>query len=345
MACAVIIAAWLSPFGIDVGYYLHLAAGQWRLLRNRVPIEEVVGKAETSVAIQSRLRLAQDIRRFAVDELGLAELDTYTFFSDIGDRPVAWSLTVCQKDCLEPYKWTYPIVGEAPYRGFFERSRGEEARASYEAKGYDTYLRPVGAFSTLGWFSDPLLSTMLARRAGDLADTIVHEMVHATVWVRGHADFNESVASFVGHEGAARWLAEHFGAASDSLIAYRDARDDGVRLGRMMHTLASRLDSVYRGNGGRQVKLKARSRLFDGFRTAVKSIAWKTARYGRVDAWTLNNAVLVLYLTYDREPLVFARVLRQVDGDLAAFIRVIRLCESSDDPYGFLETWLVEHDG
>lgn len=345
MACAVILAAWLSPFGIDVGYYLHLAAGQWRLLRNRVPIEEVIGQAETSVAIQSRLRLAQDIRRFAVGELGLAESDTYTFFSDIGDRPVAWSLTVCQKDSLEPYKWTYPIVGEAPYRGFFERSRGEEARASYEAKGYDTYLRPVGAFSTLGWFSDPLLSTMLARRAGDLADTIVHEMVHATVWVPGHADFNETVASFVGREGAARWLTARFGADSDSLIAYRDDRHDGVQFGRMMHTLATCLDSVYRGDGGQQTKLKARTRLFDGFRTAVKSVEWKTDRYGRADVWTLNNAVLALYLTYDREPLVFARVLRLVDGDLSALIRVIRLCYSSEDPYGFLDAWLAKHDG
>ena len=337
-ACVLALAAtWPGLFGIDVGYYLHLARGQWHLLWNQVPIERLLADENLDARTRERLEVVREIRRFAVDELGLEVSDIYTRFCDIGPGPVVWALTVSPVDRLEPVRWSYPIVGSAPYRGYFDRARAEAARASYESDGYDTYLRPVGAFSTLGWFPDPLLSSMLRYSLVDLADTVLHELMHATVWVPDHADFNETMASFVGQEGARLWLETRpFGA--DSLRVAEDGRQDRRRLRAALRKVAVQLDSTYASSIPIQEKLARKDSLIADLRLRLRAGPWKSTNHGDFDRWTINNASLAIQRTYQRESDLFERVHRRLGG-LAATIDFLREVDRAD-PFAHLESWL-----
>ncbi len=325
-------------FGIDAGYYVHLARGQWNLLWNQVPIEHVLADEDLDPGTRERLELVVEIRRFAVRELGLEASDTYSRYCDVGPGPVIWALTVCPADRLEPVRWSYPIVGSAPYRGFFDRERGEAARSSYEADGYDTVLRPVGAFSTLGWFPDPMLSSMLRYSVADLADTVFHELMHATVWIPDHADFNETMASFVGRQGAKVWL-DRRPAGQDSIRVSEDARMDRVALRRMLGEAAARLDSLYGSATPRSLKLARKDSVISRLRGRLESESWRTSRYKDFDRWTINNATLAIHRTYDRDSNLFDRVHTRLGSDLARTIDFLRDVEAAD-PYGHLQTWV-----
>ena len=339
-ACVLALAAtWPGLFGIDVGYYLHLARGQWHLLWNQVPIERMLADENLDARTRERLEFVMEIRRFAIEELGLDASDTYTRFCDIGPGPVVWALTISPVDRLEPVRWSYPIIGSAPYRGYFDRARGEAARAVYDADGYDTYLRPVGAFSTLGWLPDPLLSSMLRYSIVDLGDTVIHELMHATVWVPDHADFNETMASFVGREGARTWL-EGRPSGRDSLQLAGDARADRAMLQQAFSRAAEQLDSLYAAPTSRRLKLSGKEALIADLRVRLKTEQWKSDIYGDFDRWTINNASLSIYRTYDRESDLFERLHSRLGGNLADTIDFLRQMDTSDDPFVYLNEWL-----
>lgn len=331
-----------GPFGVDLGYYLHLGIGQWRLIWNQVPVSEVIADPDTPPSTRERLRLAGEIRAYAVSEIGLEGSDNYTTFCDIGEGPVVWVLTVAPADRLEPHRWSYPVVGSAPYRGFFDRDRAEKERSRFEERGYDTYLRGVSAFSTLGWFRDPLLSTMLDDPAIDLADLIIHEMTHATVWIEDDADFNESMATFVGRQGARDWVRDHFEAGEDSLRAHDRSSAAADRYRDLMHDLTTRLDKVYAAPGARDEKLAAKAIEIEKTRNLAAAVEWPDGFRDPSD-WTINNASLSLFRTYHRKTDVFDRVLAAA-GSLRAAVDVFQTCEGRRDPEAYLEAWLEQHE-
>lgn len=332
-------AAWPGLFGIDVGYYVHLARGQWHLLWNQVPVERMLADDDLDARTRERLERVLEIRTFAIEELGLEASDTYTRFCDVGAGPVVWALTISRDDRLEPVHWSYLVVGSAPYRGYFDRARGEAARAEYEADGYDTYLRPVGAFSTLGWFPDPLLSSMLRYPLVDLADTVIHELMHATVWFPDHVDFNETMASFVGREGARIWL-EGRPSGRDSLALAEDIRVDRVRLRQVLREGAEQLDSLYTSSTARPLKLARKDSLIADLRLRLKTQPWRSTGYGDFDRWTINNASLAIHRTYDRKSDLFERVHRRLGRSLKTTIEFLRQVDASE-PYAYLEDWLA----
>ncbi len=331
-----------GPFGIDVGYYLHLGVGQWRLIWDQRPIEDVIADVDTTPRIRERLALAQDIRSFAIDRLGLAGSDNYTTFSDIGEGPVVWALTVCEPDELSPHRWSYPVIGSAPYRGFFDRERGRLEKARYDERGFDTYLRGVSAFSTLGWFRDPLLSSVLQYPPLDLADVIIHELMHATIWIENDADFNEQLASFVGREGARAWMLETVEGGADSLAARSRLKADRDLYRSLMHGLATQLDSLYRSDVSRAQKLLRKSEVIDELRQSAEDAPWQTGRYVDPESWTINNATLGLFRTYNQSSDIFDRVLER-SGDLKSALQVFDRCGGEQDPHDVLERWLDEN--
>jgi predicted aminopeptidase len=328
-----------GPFGIDIGYYTHLGVGQWRLIWSQVPVQDVIEDADTDPVIRERLKLAEQIRSYAIDELGLEGSDNYTTYCDIGDGPAVWALTVAPPDELEPFRWSYPVIGSAPYRGFFDRKRAEREQNRFQEKGYDTVLRGVSAFSTLGWFRDPILSSVLRTSAIDLADVLIHELTHATVWIEGDADFNESLATFVGREGAKTWVVHHFEGGLDSLAATERRRSDRRIYRTLMHGLAARLDSTYSLDIPKDEKLASKKAQIASARARAATFSWKTEEYRSQDSWTINNATLALFRTYNRKSDVFARVLAKA-GNLKAALRVFERCEGQRDPEAYLERWL-----
>ncbi len=326
-------------FGSEIGYLYQLLKGQVAILWKAESIEKVLEAGKLSSDQRAKLELVQAIRAFAQREIGLNTSKNYTTYVDIGRGPVSWNLVVCPKDRLEPLEWSYPVVGAVPYRGYFARAKAEEARDRYVAEGYDTYLRPVGAYSTLGWFSDPVLSTMLRYSEGDLADLIIHELTHATVWIDGDVTFNESLASFVGETGALMWLQRKYGSDSEAVQRVLAERADGVVFRKFMRDIASRLDSLYQSNSPHKITL--RQQIFDSARAEFHTLPLKTGLYARFSSWELNNARIALYRVYRERTDVFARVYLGCDNDLKATVEVLRRSASVENPAAWLEDWLV----
>ena len=320
----------------EVGYLYQLGKGQVALLWRAKPIDAVLQGDALSPDQRAKLELVQAIREFAQREIGLNPSQNYTAYVDIGRGPVSWSLVVCPTDRLEPLEWWYPIVGTVPYRGYFDRATAEKARDEYIAEGYDTYLRPVGAYSTLGWFSDPVVSPMLRYSEGDLADLIIHELTHATVWVKGDVAFNEGLASFVGEAGALMWLQR--GDDAQAVQQMSDERADRVVFRKFMRDIAARLQSLYRSNAPDKSTL--RQRIFDDARTEFHALPLKTDLYGRFPSWELNNARMALYRVYRERADLFARVHRACQSDLKATVKILRECADAEDPSAWLEEWL-----
>jgi len=325
----------------ELGYFWHLTKGQMSLLWRAKPISRVLKDKDLDPQIRKRLEIFEGIRQFAKDEIGLAASRNYTTYVDIGRGPVSWNLVVCAKDQLTPKRWTYPVVGTVPYRGYFHQAEAEAERDRYEAEGYDTYLRPVSAYSTLGWFPDPILSTMLRYDEADLADLVIHELTHATLWIEGDVTFNESLASFVGEAGALIWLEKKYGKDAPVVLEVRDARADAVVFRLFMHEIATQLDSLYQSDLDRETKIIRRQAVFEGAKETYFTLPLRTNLYDGFPQWELNNARMALYRVYRARTDIFQRVYEAVEERLPNAIAVFKKCETARDPAGFLQDWLA----
>ena len=255
---ALLLAAVLLLNGCGLGHLWHLAKGQADLLRQRRPVHEALQDARLSGAQRDKIRLVLKVRAFGIERLGLHDSATYTTFVHL-DRPfVSYNLTASPVDAIEPYVWRYPVVGRMPYQGFFSKDSALAAQRELQQRGYDTYLRGIRAYSTLGYFADPILSSMLSYPDGALIETVLHEMLHQTVWIKGHVSFNESLASFVGQKGAEAYLAHHDGADSPAYRDYLDRRADAALLRTHLQQLIARLQDLYQEPVSQAEKLRRR---------------------------------------------------------------------------------------
>lgn len=328
------------------GHYLVRAAWEeGKILRRRRPIADLVADPATDARTRGKLRLVVEARSFAADSLGLRVGESFSTYTRLDHDTLVLVLSAAYRDRLQRYGWWFPIVGRVPYKGFFDYDEARRAADDLRRDSLDVYLRPASAFSTLGWFNDPLLSTTLREDSLDLANTVIHELTHNTFYAPGQAVFNESFATFVGARGAA-WM---FRARGDGRAAGEvDARwGDERRLGRFWTGVYDALDSAFRAHpGDRRARLVARDSVYArARRVLVDSVASSLhgpLRPGWAERVRLDNAALLAQRIYLTDLQLFDAVHEREGGDLRrSFARIVALARSRPrDPYGALREWL-----
>ncbi|WPC05101.1 aminopeptidase [Pseudomonas benzenivorans] len=315
-----LLAALLLGGCSTLDYYGQLAAGQFELLRARQPVEDLLADPATAAPLRQRLALALQARSFASAELALPDNRSYRLYADLGRPYVLWNLFATAEFSVEPETHCFPIAGCVAYRGYYRQGRARGAAALLQQQGLDTYIGGVEAYSTLGWFDDPLLNTMLAWSDERLVAVIFHELAHQQLYVAGDTAFNESFATFVEREGLRRWRAAR--GLPEAEAAPLRQREQFSAL-----VLASRerLRALYARDlpapAMRAAKQAEFARLRRDYR-ALRDRQWGGA--GRYDAWIeapLNNAKLLPFGLYDSWVPAFAALYAEVGGDWPAFYR------------------------
>jgi predicted aminopeptidase len=334
------------------GHYLARAAWEEaKILAGRRSIPELIQDRQTPAATRTKLQLVLAARAFAEDSVALRAGDSFTTFSQLDRDTLVLVLSAAYRDRLEPYTWWFPIVGRVPYKGYFDFAGARRSSRDLEARGFDVYLRPAAAFSTLGFFNDPLLSTTLRQDSLDLANTVVHETTHSTFFARGEAVFNESFANFVGARGAAAFFRSrgHPGASAEVDARWADQKV----LARFWGGLHRTLDSTFRAHPGPPLKAQrlalrdsifgaARQRLVSEVGPQLRTISPRALERARFD-----NAALLARRIYLTDVDLFDEVYAREVGNLRATVRrVIDLARSDEnDPYGALRRWLTSQAG
>jgi len=344
-AVGALVVFLLTPTGC------YLSRAGWeeaKILAGRREIVRIVEDRRTDPATRSRLQLVLAARGFAADSLMLRTGASFTTYSHLDRDTLVLVVSGAYRDRLEPYTWWFPIVGRVPYKGFFDFSAALDLARDLERRGFDTYVRPSAAFSTLGWFNDPLLSTTLRLDSINLANTVIHEVTHNTFFKAGEAVFNESFANFVGARGAAMF----FRGRGDTLAAaWADADwGDDKLMGAFWASTYRALDSAYKahpGDSARATRLAVRDTVYARARThlltdvapRLRTISADRLARIRID----NNAALLARRIYLTDLELFDRVWEREGRNLRLTIeRVIALAKDAKDPYAAVKAWLGE---
>ncbi len=307
-----------------VGYVVASGYFQAELLLSRRPATDVLAEGRLSVGEHQRLALVPALKAYGLS-LGLSATDNYDTLA-VGWHRSIYNVSACEPLSFTSRTWGFPIVGRVPYLGFFRPEDAERRAARLTEGGYEVWVRTAGAYSTLGWFRDPVLPGMLRWSEADLAETVFHELAHATLWIRGSVAFNESFASFVGDVAATRYLEDTYGAESAEVRAFTESNADHRRWQLLLHDLYEDLDKVYRDpalDDGARTQKKAELYLSLPRRIGDSDLVRK-ARYQRVataEPW--NNARLAQHRTYNTAQDHFADVYA-LSGDLPRFIADVR---------------------
>ncbi len=334
--------------GCSTGYLLRNAWAQVDLLWSREPLEKVLESPRLSEVDKAKLRLARDAKQFAELRLGLNRNMNYESFVQLDRDSVSYVINAAPVDRLEHHTWWYPVVGSLPYRGYFNREVAErEAKALAASGELDVHWRGVAAYSTLGWFNDPILSSMLRYEDYTLVNTIIHESVHATVFIKSNADFNERLATFLGNWAADLFFAERDGPDSATVKAARAERRAEQIFSKFISKELDLLHDWFAGPAAELKKdraafLKARrdryaeihARFHAEIEPALRAAHAPTAdHYARaLDPERLNNARLLLWRTYVYDLSDFESALNKWQGDTRKLVEWAKALKSDSDP-------------
>ena len=325
----------------------YLSRGAWeeaKILSRRQPISELVRDPRTPKNVKEKLKIVLAAREYAKDSLKLHAKDSFTTYSRLDHDTLVLLVSAAYRDTLKAYTWWFPIVGRVPYKGYFDFDAARRDAKNLAADGFDVYVRPSDAFSTLGFFNDPLLNTTLRGDTLSLANTVIHELTHNTFYASGQAPFNESFAMFVGARGAAAFFRSR---GQEAAAAKLDAQwEDDKLLARFWARLIRSLDSAYAAHSyDKGARIAARDTVYIRARAAlVGEIApqLKTINPRYAERVPLDNASLLARRVYASDLDVFDTVYEKEGRDLRRTIgRVIALAKSNrDNPFAELRRWV-----
>ncbi|MGH7602526.1 MAG: aminopeptidase, partial [Gemmatimonadaceae bacterium] len=299
----------------------YLSRGAWeeaKILSRRQPISELVRDPRTPREVREKLKLVLAARQYAKDSIKLRAKDSFTTYSRLDHDTLVLLVSAAYRDTLKPYTWWFPVVGRVPYKGYFDFAAAHREASDLATEGFDVYVRPSDAFSTLGFFNDPLLNTTLRGDSLSLANTVVHELTHNTFYAADQAPFNESFAMFVGARGAAAFFRSR---GQDMAAAKLDAQwEDEKLLARFWARLIQSLDSAYAAHPeSREARILARDTVYLHARAALVSDvgpALKTISPRYVERVPLDNASLLARRVYASDLDVFDGLYEKEGRDL-----------------------------
>ncbi|MCX7893918.1 MAG: aminopeptidase [Burkholderiales bacterium] len=326
LALAAVVAALAAavPGCASLSYYSQAIGGHLDVLRRAEPVDEALAKDATPEATRARLARAVAIRDFASGELGLPDNASYRRYADLGRPYVVWNVFAAPEFAVRAEESCFPVAGCVAYRGYYSREDAERAAAALRAQGRDVFVGGVPAYSTLGWFADPLLSTFIHYPDPELARLIFHELAHQVVYVKDDTMFNESFAVSVEEEGVARWLAAH-GTAAD---AERHARARAMRAAflDLVATYRARLAALYAEPLPDAEKRAAKAAAFAAMRADYEALKREWGGFAGYDRYMAdaNNAFLASVATYNEYVPAFRALLAAEGGDLPRFYAAAR---------------------
>ncbi len=308
----------------DFGYYRQCAAGQIDLLSRRRAISDLLADPATAAPLKERLAQVLAIRDFASRELLLPDNESYRCYADLGRPSVVWNVVAAPEFSLQPVRWCFPVAGCVPYRGYYRQADAEAFAGGLRLAGNDVYVYGVPAYSTLGWFDDPILNTFIDRPDRDLAGLIFHELTHQKLYLKGDAEFNEALATTVEIEGVDLWLQAH-GTAEDR-AAQRRARSRQEAFLDLVAGTRERLADLYQQPIPDEEKRVGKKAVLDDLRRDYEALKTSWTGYSGYDRWfseDLNNARFVSVSTYRRLVPAFQFLLHSQEGDWLRFFRAV----------------------
>jgi predicted aminopeptidase len=314
---------WAASLGVVVAlsgcetlaYYAQAVGGQLSLLARAHPIERVIEDPGTPAALRERLALARSIRDFAARELALPDNASYRSYAELDRAYAVWNVVAAPEFSLEPLQSCFPVAGCVSYRGFFSQADAERHAGRLRAEGYDVFVYGVAAYSTLGRFDDPLLSSFIRYPDAELARLIFHELSHQVVYVKHDSTFNESFAVALEREGVRRWLAAT--GRKELLAGFLETQKRNERLLALLEDSRQRLKAIY----GAQLPAQSAR---ESKRAEMEALGRKLKDYPRLSGLAPNNALLASFATYTQLVPGFEKLLAEEGGDLPRFYERVR---------------------
>ncbi len=329
--------------GCRLTYILHAAAGQYRLIHRSIDVEKALRGDLLGPDHKDRLRLVASIKDFGEKELGLSVTGNYQTVYLESRQPPIYIVSASPKDRLTRVTWWFPIVGMMPYLGFFDLEGAREKRTELEGKNLDVNIGMAVAYSTLGWFEDPVTLNLLEGSAVDLIETILHEMTHTTLYATGQGEFNEGLANLLGKVGAISFTEKTYGPFHPHTLEAKKNLDDERTFSSFLSSFLDRLELLYNSPAGFQEKLKERERVFV---FALQEFAHirdmlQTDRYTGFGSRGLNNAYLMSISLYNQHFHLFEELLERKDGSIREMLSFFHAFRQNDtDMLAETRSWL-----
>lgn len=302
-------------------YYSQAVKGHLDLMGQRIDIDEILVAGTADPHLTRQLALSVAIREFAVTQLQLPDNDSYTQFVQTGQDAVTWNVVAAPEFSLTPKQWCFPVSGCVPYRGYFKQDKAVEFAGKLARKGFDTSISPAIAYSTLGWFDDPLLDTMFQYSDAQLAAYIFHELAHQKLYVKGDTAFNESYASFIEETGVTLWLesTQHV----NELAEWLDQKRAGFQYDELLRETQMKLERLYASTQAESTMREEKSAIFENLRNQYQHLVeteWDGRYYrGRMPPGEMNNARLALVNRYRGGICAFEKIYSAAGQDMTRF--------------------------
>lgn len=307
-----------------VNYYAQSIQGQFEVIQKRQNIKPLLSSNKLSNSLRNRLETVLELRKFSTDQLGLPNNNSYLSYADLERNYVIWNIFATEEFSLSPIKWCYLIVGCLGYRGYFSETEAKQHAMKLKEQGHDIYLGGVSAYSTLGWFDDPVLSTMLRWSDVQLATVMFHELAHQQLYIKNDTEFNESYAEAVATIGVTKWLEQ----STDYklLSEYIQAQSQEKQFISLVMKYKTVLGELYRSETDKKQMLLQKAMVFKQMEDEYKILSrhWKKDRYAHWFSADLNNAKLAAVVTYQQYTSSFIKVFNKLGRDLERFYSLIK---------------------